>query len=53
MQLLPQGTSIYKWKGKVEETKEYNNWIAQQITYTNFLAENSKEEKKIKLVKNN
>ena len=49
------GSGHYAMRGRVivEETKEYNNWIAQQITYTNFLAENSKEEKKIKLVKNN
>ena len=51
------GTGHYAMRGRVivDETNEYNNWIAQQITYEKFLAENikEKEEDKIKLVKNN
>ena len=48
------GTGHYAMRGRVivDETKEYNDWVAQQITYEKFLVENSKEEKTIKLVKN-
>ena len=51
------GTGHYARRGRVivDETNEYNDWIAQQITYERFLAKNikEKEEDKIKLVKNN
>ena len=51
------GTGHYAMRGRVivDETNEYNDWIAQQITYERFLAKNikEKEEDKIKLVKNN
>ena len=47
------GSGHYAMRGRVivDETKEYKNWVAQQITYEKFLVENSKE-KTIKLVKN-
>tara|TARA_B110000438_G_scaffold145893_1_gene140460 strand:- start:2659 stop:3498 length:840 start_codon:yes stop_codon:yes gene_type:complete len=47
------GSGHYAMRGRVivDETKEYQNWVAQQITYEKFLVENSKE-KTIKLVKN-
>ena len=47
------GSGHYAMRGRVivDETKEYKDWVAQQITYEKFLVENSKE-KTIKLVKN-
>ena len=47
------GSGHYAMRGRVivDETKEYNDWVAQQITFEKFLVENSKE-KTIKLVKN-
>tara|TARA_B100001996_G_scaffold329511_1_gene277239 strand:- start:1339 stop:2178 length:840 start_codon:yes stop_codon:yes gene_type:complete len=47
------GSGHYAMRGKVivDETKEYKDWVAQQITFEKFLVENSKE-KTIRLVKN-
>jgi len=47
------GSGHYAMRGRVivDETKEYKDWVAQQVTYEKFLVENSNE-KTIKLVKN-
>ena len=48
------GTGHYAMRGRVlvDEEKNYKNWLAQQITFEKMLAENTKENKLLKIVKN-
>ena len=49
------GTGHYAMRGRVivDEEKDYNQWLAKQITFEKMLAQNQKENKKLKFVKNN
>ena len=51
------GTGHYAMRGRVivDEEKDYNKWLAEQITFEKMLTQNQKENKgkELKLVKNN
>ena len=49
------GTGHYAMRGRVivDEEKDYNQWLAKQVTFEKMLAQNQKENKKLKFVKNN
>ena len=48
------GTGHYAMRGRVfvDEEKKYNQWLAQQITFKQMLAQNRIDNKSLKLVKN-
>ena len=48
------GTGHYAMRGRVfvDEEKKYNQWLAQQITFKQMLAQNGIDNKSLKLVKN-
>ena len=48
------GTGHYAMRGRVfvDEEKKYNQWLAQQITFKQMLAQNRTDNKSLKLVKN-
>ena len=48
------GTGHYAMRGRVivDEEKDYNNWLAKQITFEKMLAQNKKDNKSYELVKN-
>ena len=48
------GTGHYAMRGRVivDEEKKYKNWLAEQITFEKMLADNEKENKLLKIVKN-
>jgi len=48
------GTGHYAMRGRVfvDEEKKYNQWLAQQITFKQMLAQNEIDNKSLKLVKN-
>ena len=48
------GVGHYAMRGRVfvDEKKNYNQWLAQQITFEKMLAQNKMENKSLKLVKN-
>jgi len=48
------GTGHYAMRGRVivDNEKNYNQWLAQQITFEKMLAQNKVDNKSLKLVKN-
>ena len=48
------GVGHYAMRGRVfvDEEKNYNQWLAQQITFEKMLAQNRIDKKSFKLVKN-
>jgi len=48
------GVGLYAMRGRVfvDDEKNYNQWLAQQITFEKMLAQNKIDNKSLKLVKN-